>query len=180
MDCQKARKNFSLYYDEQLTPSDKMEIEKHLSSCNSCAQEYLLWKENISKILEIPDYSVPNHLWLKIKDRIQRNRQRSKTFLFLISWRWAWVSIFIILILSSGLFINYKRNQQLVKNAKLADFLINDLKISTDEIMVVQNFSTVYDFLLEENDYLIDYLGEETEESLLEFLGKGGETDEAS
>lgn len=180
MNCQRVKENFSLYYDEVISSADRGRIEKHLTSCSSCQQEYLLWRENISLIKEMPDYPVPSYLWLKIKDKIQADQSKNLTFSFLFLRRWAWVSIFIILIISYGLFINYKNNQRKDMNIQLANFLIYDLVVSPEGTTIVQNFITVYDVLLEEDNYLIDYLEEDTNKSLLEFLGKGGEIDEGS
>lgn len=160
MECKKVQSNFSVYYDKQLKSKKNIELEKHLSVCVDCQEKYKIFKENILLVKETLDYSAPDYLWYKIKNKIQQENQRTFSFGFFTFWRFAFVSIFIIFILGSALFVNYKsKKDNIIKNTELEYFLINSIEISNNEINNFQNIESNYDIFLDE-DY--NYFEEET------------------
>ena len=56
-DCKEIRERLSAFIDNELPPSERMLIERHLQRCPACAQEESSFRQVIDLLDEIPDES---------------------------------------------------------------------------------------------------------------------------
>ncbi|MCR1899871.1 DUF4349 domain-containing protein [Irregularibacter muris] len=103
MQCERVEEMISLYIDNQLTPEEKMEFEKHIKECKKCYDEYLSLLEMVNSINSLVEKPLPSGFKEELRNKLEkvhkennRNRPTKKIFI-------KWASIAAIFIL--GMFI---------------------------------------------------------------------------
>lgn len=88
MNCGKARKKLSPYLDRSVAIKEKLELERHLKDCSSCA--HLLWqlKRIHSLAQNIPAEKPEPLFYERFCHRLSRKEKASREKLFWIRWLW--------------------------------------------------------------------------------------------
>jgi len=100
MKCEEIRSYFMAYLDGEIEHQKKLEIEKHLSECESCRKEY----QSFAKLKEVTDKmklaDLSDQLWAGYWKGIYRRIERGAGWIFL--------SIGAIILLSLGVYQFFK------------------------------------------------------------------------
>jgi len=88
MKCRRARKKLSPYLDRSLAVKEKLELERHLKSCSSCA--HLLWQlERIHNLAQNVPVEKPEPLFYeRLCHRLSQKEKATREGLFRVRWLW--------------------------------------------------------------------------------------------
>jgi len=62
MECKHIEKLLSPYLDNELDPAERLQVEKHLNQCPSCAQLYAALQETVDALSEMPELEISEDL----------------------------------------------------------------------------------------------------------------------
>jgi anti-sigma factor RsiW len=105
MTCTAARELIESYLDGELDPSLKAEIEDHLASCSSCAEEHARLRQLQMDIrAQAPYYNPPAGLERRVRAALaEAARSESKAG----SGAWQWFAIAATILLACSLALNF-------------------------------------------------------------------------
>jgi anti-sigma factor RsiW len=88
MKCRRARKELSPYLDRSLAVKEKLELERHLKDCSSCA--HLLWqlKRIHSLVQNIPPEKPEPLFYERLCHRLSQKEKAPGEGLFWVRWLW--------------------------------------------------------------------------------------------
>ena len=88
MKCKRARKKLSPYLDRSLAVKEKLELERHLKGCSSCA--HLLWQlERIHNLAQNIPVEKPEPLFYeRLCHRLSQKEKAAREGLFRVRWLW--------------------------------------------------------------------------------------------
>jgi predicted anti-sigma-YlaC factor YlaD len=75
MECHKIENLLSPYLEDELSPREKQEVERHLESCSGCADLFNLLKETTRSLSSFPEVDVRPELFLEL-ERIPEKKKR--------------------------------------------------------------------------------------------------------
>ncbi len=78
-DCEKVRENLSAYIDDMLNDTEKGKVLTHLTSCQSCAEEYEFLKAISKTAKDMPELSVSPALHQSIMEKVMQEAERPKS-----------------------------------------------------------------------------------------------------
>ena len=104
MNCEEAKKLIHAYVDRELDLVQSLELERHLTDCNSCSKEYAglqALRSVVGSVYQKPPAQLQNRIRSAIRKEV-----KSETRPRMLSWRWIGVaaSIVLLVFLSWGLF----------------------------------------------------------------------------
>ena len=94
MNCRRTRKKLSPYLDQTLAVKEKLELERHLKDCSSCA--HLLWqlKRIHSLVQNIPVEKPEPLFYERFSHRLSSWKEKAlREGLFRVRWLWPAFSI---------------------------------------------------------------------------------------
>lgn len=62
MECKHIEKLLSPYLDNELDPIERLQVEKHLNQCSSCAHLYAALQETMDVLSEMPELEINDDL----------------------------------------------------------------------------------------------------------------------
>ena len=80
MECNEIRELLSLYIDQMLDDDEQKEVEKHLSVCEACNQEYLDLNEIHLLLSGMDPVPVPEAFELRLKQALQEEKKRTSGY----------------------------------------------------------------------------------------------------
>ncbi|MDF3000611.1 MAG: hypothetical protein K0Q48_730 [Bacillota bacterium] len=80
MECNEIRELLSLYIDQMLDDHEQKEIEKHLSACEACNQEYQDLNEIHLLLSGMDPVPVPEAFELRLKQALQEEKKRTSGY----------------------------------------------------------------------------------------------------
>jgi anti-sigma factor RsiW len=103
MTCAAARELIESYLDDELDPSLKAEIENHLTSCRSCAEQHARLRQLQMDIrTQAPHYDPPPRLERRVRAALaQAAKNETK------SGAWQWMAIAASILLAGSLALNF-------------------------------------------------------------------------
>ncbi|UMZ72560.1 anti-sigma factor family protein [Natranaerofaba carboxydovora] len=78
MDCNKVLDNLSLLIDGRLSNLDEKQIEKHLSNCSECREEYNTLKEVSELVSSLGEKTPPEGFSDKIIERVKHDQEAAE------------------------------------------------------------------------------------------------------
>jgi anti-sigma factor RsiW len=69
-------KLLSPFLDDDLSPAERQQVEKHLNQCSSCSQLYAALKETVDALVEMPELDISEDLRQRLY-KIEKKRSRS-------------------------------------------------------------------------------------------------------
>ncbi len=103
MDCSLYKNLLSSYIDKDINEIDKIELEKHLLSCEECMNEYKALLSVVKSCNEIEDAELPSDFYLGLHEKLcELNVKKSKIDFLKVNWKWASgiAAVFIIAVIS--------------------------------------------------------------------------------
>ena len=88
MNCRRARKRLSPYLDQALGDKEKLELERHLEDCSSCANILRLLERMHSLVQKIPMEKPRPAFYEDLYHRLSQNEKASPGPLFRIGYLW--------------------------------------------------------------------------------------------
>ena len=76
MHCNEVEQQLGRYVDGELSPVDRESLQCHLESCASCRAELTELNELVSRIANPGSVTVPEQLWERIEQELQRTDAR--------------------------------------------------------------------------------------------------------
>ena len=73
MNCFTCERNLSAYVDDQLSHDERLELEAHLSECESCRTEYESHQTSWEAATSLPDGAAPEDLWTGIEQELRQD-----------------------------------------------------------------------------------------------------------
>jgi hypothetical protein len=77
--CRRTRRQFSLYLDGALTGAQMLRLQEHLSSCESCNQEYQELRRTQQLLATMKRPKAPEDLGLRLRVTISREAARARS-----------------------------------------------------------------------------------------------------
>jgi anti-sigma factor RsiW len=177
MACPTAPELLEPYIDDELDLARTVEFEKHLASCEECAQKVASLRA-LSKRLQAPDmrYAAPASLRANLR---RKTEPRPSLFRARSSWYFAAAAAMLVLAVLPALYVLQNRNNQRQIARELVGAHVRSLMVdhlidvqSTDQHTVKPWFEGKIDFAPQVNDYAaqgyplaggrLDYIGGRT------------------
>jgi len=67
MRCQEVKSLFSEFYDQELNEEILLAVEKHLSKCQECQEEYRIFKKSLIVLKRLKPLDIPRNYLEKRK-----------------------------------------------------------------------------------------------------------------
>lgn len=104
MNCKKVKDNLTLYIDDELLALDRKQIEKHLSNCVSCREEYNAIKEVSQLVGSLEEKTPPAGFKEQVLESIEKEKSRNKIlYNFYKMKRVAAAAVIFFFLLGNGL-----------------------------------------------------------------------------
>ncbi|SHG90527.1 DUF4179 domain-containing protein [Ornithinibacillus halophilus] len=98
MDCQETKENLIAYLENQCTPDDKKNVERHVESCKECKEELQELQETM-QLLEVEKENIepPPYLMNNVKEKLSQKRGKAN------KWKpSAWVAAVVFSLVFAG------------------------------------------------------------------------------
>lgn len=78
MNCNEVRELISPYIDNMLEPSQMMEVEKHLLTCDACKNEYNYFTLISSSLKNLPEVELPEEFDAILRDELIKTKETKR------------------------------------------------------------------------------------------------------
>ncbi len=90
MDCSIYKSLLSPYIDKDINEIDKIELEKHLSVCKECMDEYMALLSVVKNCNDIGEVDIPADFYTELHEKLSElTVKKSKIKLLRLNWKWA-------------------------------------------------------------------------------------------
>ena len=90
MDCSIYKSLLSPYIDKDINEIDKIELEKHLSVCKECMDEYMALLSVVKNCNDIGEVDIPADFYTELHEKLSGFAViKCKIILLRLNWKWA-------------------------------------------------------------------------------------------
>jgi|WetSurMetagenome_2_1015567.scaffolds.fasta_scaffold42760_3 anti-sigma factor RsiW len=79
MNCRTVRDRLSSFQDGELSVSERDKVERHLSGCPSCREEFVRLQQTWEALNSLPELSVPPEFYRRVQRKIGEAAERGKS-----------------------------------------------------------------------------------------------------
>ena len=111
MNCLQATEHFSAHFEDELDYEHLQGFEAHLSTCDSCQQEYALFQGTVKAAQQLPQIDPSPRFMLTLQQRLAEESRETPSFWQrrVLNWpRWAFTSIMVLICVTAGAYLYYQ------------------------------------------------------------------------
>lgn len=81
MNCAEAEQKLSALLDDEISESDRLQIQEHLAACAACREQLEEWREygSLLRASPVPESVDSTGAWAEIRERIEEERSSTRS-----------------------------------------------------------------------------------------------------